>query len=397
MRVAVLTSSWPLGPRDWRGHFVREWCLAVQDQGIAVQVLVPRAPEEPDADDRLAVDYLPRILPSRQGGFHGHGLEEELRRHPGLALGLPGTLAAFALEALPRCLGVHALVAHWVWPMGLVGAWLSRMTGLPLGIVAHSGPPAVARVPGLSSLWRGTIGSARSVACVSDAVASILGGAMPPGGRVTIPLGVAVGPMANPSTSPRLRVLFVGRMVSLKGGDLLIRALGGMPGVTLTMIGDGPESSRWRGLAHDLQVEARFLGETSPREVLGEMAGADLLVVPSRRGPGGRVEGMPRVILEAWSRGLPVVATDAGGGGEAVRRWGGGVVVGPGDVGALREVLERLANAPADRDRLREQARQAAWEHRWEVLGPRWARWVRSLAQEASGEFRGGEGGGRFW
>lgn len=397
MRVLVLTSSWPLGSRDWRGHFVREWCLAVQDQGITVRVLVPRPPEDPEGDDALAVDYLPRILPSGEVGFHGHGLEEELRRHPRLAAGLPGTLAAFALEALPRCLGVQALVAHWVWPMGLVGAGLSRMTGLPLGIVAHSGPPAVARVPGLSSLWRGTIGSARSVACVSDAVATILGGATPPGGRVTIPLGIAVGPVATPSASPRLRVLFVGRMVSLKGGDLLIRALEGMPGVVLTMIGDGPESSRWRGLAHDLGVEARFPGETSPGEVLIEMAGADVLVVPSRRGRGGRVEGMPRVILEGWSRGLPVVVTDAGGGGEAVRRWGGGVVVRSGDAGALREALERLAKGPAERDRLRDQARQAAWEHRWEVVGPRWAQWVRSLAPRASGAFRGAEGGGRFW
>jgi len=282
--------------------------------------------------------------------------------------------------------------------MGLVGAGISRMTGLPLGIVAHSGPPAPARIPGLSTLWRGPIGVARSVACVSDAVASMLGDSLPSGHRrVTIPLGVTAGPVADPPASSRFRVLFVGRMVSLKGGDLLIRALRGMPGATLTMVGDGPEAPRWRGLAHSLAVEARFLGERSPGEVLAEMAGADVLAVPSRREPGGRVEGMPRVILEAWSRGLPVVTTRAGGAGEAVRRWGAGVAVPPGDAGALREALDRLARDPAERDRLRIEALRAAWEHRWEVAGPRWAEWVRSLARDGSGTSERAEPAARFW
>jgi len=379
MRVLVLTSSWPLRPGDWRGGFVREWCLALQDQGMSLRVLVPRPTQEPEEDDRLPVDYLPRNLPASTEVFHGQGLEVELRRRPARVLDLPGALAAFALEALPRCLGADALVAHWVWPMGLVGAALSRMTGRPLGIVAHSGPPAPARLPGLSSLWRHTLGEARSVACVSDAVRSSLGG-REMSGRVTIPLGVPVGPVAEPPGGSRFRVLFVGRMISLKGGDLLIRAVHGWPGTALTMIGDGPEASRWRALAHSLGVEARFLGERAPGEVLAEMSGADVLAVPSRRGPGGRVEGMPRVILEAWSRGLPVVVTAAGGAGEAVERWGAGLVVPPGDAGALREALGRLARAAGERERLREQAWRAAWEHRWEVIGPRWAEWVRGLA-----------------
>lgn len=397
MRVAVLTSSWPLGPRDWRGHFVREWCLAIQAQGIRPRVLVPRPPEDPDPDGHLEVTYLPRALPASPGGFHGQGLEEELRRRPSLAVGLPATLLAFALEALPRCLGVEALVAHWVWPMGLVGAAMARMTGLPLGIVAHSGPPALARVPGLSALWRGPLEVARSVACVSDSVKSQLSAGPVGGSRVLISLGITAGPVALPPRGPRFRVLFVGRMVPMKGGDVLIRALEGMPDTTLTMVGDGVEASRWRGLAQALGVTARFLGERSPAEVLQEMSGADVLVVPSRRGLGGRVEGMPRVILEAWSRGLPVVVTDAGGGGEMVRCQGGGVVVPPGDHRTLRAALDRLAGDLEWLQRLREEAIQAAWVYRWEVQGPRWAAWVRSLVPHRQGQTGGAEPGQRFW
>jgi glycosyltransferase involved in cell wall biosynthesis len=79
--------------------------------------------------------------------------------------------------------------------------------------------------------------------------------------------------------------------------------------VTLDVIGDGPERAELERMAARAGdgLRLRFLGAVPNRELDGHYASASLFVMPSYR------EGFPRVILEAMARGLPIVATDAGG------------------------------------------------------------------------------------
>ena len=79
--------------------------------------------------------------------------------------------------------------------------------------------------------------------------------------------------------------------------------------VTLDVIGDGPERAELERMAADARdgLLVRFLGAVPNRELDDHYASASLFVMPSYR------EGFPRVILEAMARGLPIVATDAGG------------------------------------------------------------------------------------
>lgn len=77
--------------------------------------------------------------------------------------------------------------------------------------------------------------------------------------------------------------------------------------VALDVVGDGPERAELERMAAGAGFDVRFRGAVPNRELDRYYASATLFVMPSYR------EGFPRVILEAMARGLPIVATDAGG------------------------------------------------------------------------------------
>lgn len=101
-------------------------------------------------------------------------------------------------------------------------------------------------------------------------------------------------------------LLFVGEVRHLKGIDLLLNALTGLPGVSLTIVGDGPELADFQALSASLGLDSRvrFAGRLAIAEALtlGRM-----MIVPSRN------ESFPYVVLEAAAAAVPLIATRVGG------------------------------------------------------------------------------------
>jgi glycosyltransferase involved in cell wall biosynthesis len=170
------------------------------------------------------------------------------------------------------------------------------------------------------------------------------------------PSGEAEPADGEPPATPV--VVGVGRLVRLKGFDVLLRALPRMrSGARLILVGDGPERPALEALVRDLGVESRvrFTGERP--NPWSQMARADVLALPSRS------EAFPTVVGEALALGVPVVAAEASPG---VREYleGGrcGVLVPPDDPAALAAGLDRvlddrvLARELADRGRARVEA-----------------------------------------
>jgi glycosyltransferase involved in cell wall biosynthesis len=145
-------------------------------------------------------------------------------------------------------------------------------------------------------------------------------------------------------------LLFVGRLVSVKGADLAIEALRRLHerGVhtTLTICGDGPERDALERQVREagLQGAVTFEGWTNPDELAACYRRAELLLVPSRYEPFGIVA------LEAIASGCPVVAAATGGLPEAVGDCG--ILVAPDTPGALADAAER-ALRPDVREDLR--------------------------------------------
>lgn len=122
---------------------------------------------------------------------------------------------------------------------------------------------------------------------------------------------------APPSETEPLRVLFVGRLIPVKGIpmllDALVRVRKERP-VELTVVGDGPMREPWEALSRGRGVDdiVRFTGGLSLDEVAVEMRRAHVFCLPSVRESGGAV------LLEAMASSRPILTIEYGGPGEIV-------------------------------------------------------------------------------
>ena len=128
-----------------------------------------------------------------------------------------------------------------------------------------------------------------------------------------------------PYTGGTLRIATVGRLVSWKGQEYLIRALpeiiASIGAVELVVIGEGSERGRLEELAAELGVgpDVRFAGGVPHAGIPGILASCHIYVQPSVRDETtGQEESSGVAILEALAVGLPVVVSDSGGMGETI-------------------------------------------------------------------------------
>ena len=105
------------------------------------------------------------------------------------------------------------------------------------------------------------------------------------------------------------------------------------------MVGSGPEEGALRALAGRLGIANRvlWLGERDSQDILPAL---DLFVLPSRK------EGLPYVVLEAMSAGLPILATTAAGVEVLVQGGHNGLIVPPGRPDRLAAALLELVSNP---------------------------------------------------
>jgi glycosyltransferase involved in cell wall biosynthesis len=322
VKVVVLTTSYPRHAEDAAGRFVADAVERVRAAGVDVEVVSPASFRH-------------------FGVAYGGGVASNLRR-PWRALVLPAFLVSFARAARHAARDADLVHAHW-WPAGAV----ARLTGRPY-VVQLWGTDAelVRRIPPLRPLARRVLASARLVICASRALADQ---ARRLGARDVrlIPGGVDIPDEVGSEDDPP-HILFAGRLSPEKGILDLLAAANGLP---LVIVGDGP-------LRREVPQATGFL----PHDELGRRyARAAIVACPSRR------EGYGVVAAEAMAHGRPVVASAVGGLLDLVSDEATGLLVPPGDVGALRAALERLLADPALRRRLgvagRERARaELAWD-----------------------------------
>lgn len=157
-----------------------------------------------------------------------------------------------------------------------------------------------------------------------------------------LPIGIPLPP-DPPITASEKAVLFVGRLVEVKGCGDLLRAVSGLPqSAAVTVIGDGPLRGELEALASALRVPARFLGTQSSDVVARAMSNHVMLCVPSKVTATGAREGFGMVFLEAAAHRMPVVSYASGGVPEAVLDGQTGLLATEGDVSALARNIQRL-------------------------------------------------------
>jgi glycosyltransferase involved in cell wall biosynthesis len=315
MRVVFLTTSYPRGPEDVAGVFVRDAVEHLRRAGIDVDVVSPAT--------------------FRHFGLaYGHGIVGNLRRRPWLVLAIPLFLLSFALAARRAAQGADLVHAHW-----LPSALPALATRRPFVVQLWGTDVELAlRVKWIARL---ALRRARLVICASEALADAARALGVQDVRI-VANGVSVpDEVGEPNDPPH--VLFVGRLSEEKGILELLAATEGIPRV---IVGDGP--------LRDAVSDA--VGFVPPDGLGPFFERASVVVCPSRR------EGYGVVAREAMAYGRPVVASAVGGLIDAVDDGITGLLVPPRDVPALRMAIERLLADAELRRRLGEAARASARE-----------------------------------
>lgn len=151
----------------------------------------------------------------------------------------------------------------------------------------------------------------------------------------------------SPSWTNRTGGMYVGRLSSEKGLEVLAQARRLAPSLPVDVIGGGPLEE----LARETFGE-RCLGFRSLGEIMTRMESASYLVLPSIC-----YENSPRTIVEAYSCGLPVIASRLGSLADIVKDGETGMLFRPGDANDLAEKLAWAESHPEEMTRMGRAAR----------------------------------------
>jgi glycosyltransferase involved in cell wall biosynthesis len=199
---------------------------------------------------------------------------------------------------------------------------------------------------------------------------AIAAGARPERTRV-IPVGVELPEEAPPPEARGPVVVALSRMFPSKGVDVLIDAFAAAaatrPGWRLRIAGEGQDAAALRARAAATACADRielvgFVRGEPKRRFLAEAA---IGVQPSRD------DNYPGSLLELQAHGVACVGTGVGGIPELLGDGQAGVVVTPGDAGALAAALGALMDDPARRARLAAAGRRLAAERSWPSVAER--------------------------
>lgn len=262
---------------------------------------------------------------------------------------------------------VHSHFALHATVAALVAA---RLAGIPFSFTAHGSDIHV----DTSGLDRKVDASAFAVT-VSRYNAEFMARRLPPTLAAKIRVvhcGVDIDYFAPPAVKPRGRaevvLVCVGSFRPVKGHEVLVDACARLARratrFACHLIGEGPLAEAVKGRVEALGLAESFVfhGPRTRDEVRAILQDADVAVCPSVRTPQGHREGIPVALMEAMACGLPVIASRLSGIPELVIDGETGILIEPGDSGALAEALALLARDPQRRERLGQAGRQRVTE-----------------------------------
>ena len=379
MRVLHVTTAFPTKPDDVITPWLVELLRRLRARGHDVHVFTSAYRGLGDQVVDGIVVHRFRYFPRRWENLtHEETAPDRMRRSVLYRLMPICYVVAGMLAIWRHCRRHHydVIHVHWPMPLALFGWAAERARSVPMVTTFYGAELRWVKgsLPFLKPLLVWAARHSDRVVAISSYTAGEIRE------LADVPIEVIPYTTSLPDPGPAVPheggpVLFVGRLVSRKGVDRLIKAFAGLEGTpTLEVVGDGPERGRLEAMAHDLGVgdRVRFRGKVSAEALQASYARAAIVVLPSVRDARGDTEGLGVVLLEAMNHGTPVVASEIGGIPDIVADGRSGLLVPPGDVAALANALRRLLEDRALAARLGAGGRERVREHfSWDVITDR--------------------------
>jgi glycosyltransferase involved in cell wall biosynthesis len=319
--------------------------------------------------------HLARELPALDGPAFFAALPvriarelRDFRPHAVLAQGAHETAAALAARRLARVdtAVIADLHGDWRAPTRLYG---SRLRGLLNPLADRVAVAALRNADGIRTVTGYTTGLVRGLG-------------LEPADEFPAFMDFDSFLQEPPRPLPgRPQALFVGVLERYKNVDGLAeawrRAAPRLPEARLRLVGSGTLRPVVERLVAELPEQTSWTERLSQDEVSAALDESTLLVLPSRS------EGMGRVIVEAFCRARPVVASRVGGIPDLVQDGVNGLLVEPGDTDALAAALVRVLTDGALAERLAAAAHSSAGL--WTMPPEEFAGRLRALVERITG------------
>lgn len=345
-KLLVTASTFPRWEGDTEPRFVLDLASHMTDE-FDVTALVPAAPgaknrEVLDGVEVIRYHYFP--IHKWETLCYPGAIVPRIKEKKIRVLLVPFlflSLYLHLLRLLPQFDVVHA---HWLIPQGIVQSFFKK----PYIVTGHGGDVTSLNKGIFKRMKIRCLKRAKKVTVVSEYAKKRIQELVPDIDVNIISMGVDTERFNKKYYVPnyfeqddKKIVLFVGRLVEIKGVKYLIEAMRQVDAL-LIIVGNGPLRQSLENKAKELEGKVKFLGSKSHGELPVIFASSDILVVPSVTIGAREREGVPTTIMEAMASGLPVIASDSGGISDIVHHNENGILVEEKDCFQIVEAINTI-------------------------------------------------------
>jgi glycosyltransferase involved in cell wall biosynthesis len=347
MKVLFITHSFARNGGDASGSPELRLALALREEDIDVLILAPGKSGEVSEDiDGIAIERFE--LPRRELALAStDSLSQPQTRASWRArvttlrfLSAEFTSAVRARRSFEPGI-VHA---HWWFPGGLVGTWVSALGNLPLVTSLHRADLRSAQAGSFARpLFRHVMRHSAIVTADSHGLARKARAVFSKRDPVVAPMPAATDLFVPGGERATDRLLLVTSLSPDNGVEQTLEAVASLKHrMTVDIVGEGPAAMTYRALAESLGLGARVCWHPPLDELTlaGLCRTTTAVVVPSLR------EWVPPIAVQALLCRTPVVAFDFGGVTDVIHHDRTGILVPPADTLALRRALDALLSRP---------------------------------------------------
>ena len=358
-KLLITASTFPRWENDTEPRFILDLAKNMTDE-FDVTVLAPAAPGAKDQEELEGVKVIRyHYFPIRKwetlcypGAIVPRIKEKKVR----------GLLVPFLMFSLKNTLRkIHkdydVIHAHWLIPQGIAQSSFDT----PYIVTGHGSDIASLNYPIIQGMKKKALDRAKAVTVVSNYLKGKAESITERRDIKVIPMGCdtkAFNPefrQENFWGDDKKTVLFVGRLVKIKGVEYLIEAMKDID-ARLVIVGNGPIKEELEAKAKEAGIDCVFMGSRSHEELKTIYASADVFAAPSITMPNGAQEGLGLVALEAMSSGVPVIGSRSGGIVEVIENEKNGLLVDEKNPVQLRKAIKDILNTEALARRLKHQA-----------------------------------------
>lgn len=304
----------------------------------------------------LTTEVIDDIRMLRCDGFIG----TERKLTPAVLYNLWTTYGMFALQEYIKQYGKPDIIhAHNMIYAGLLASYLKNKYDIPIVITEHSSQYAMENIPHfLRKKLNEAFYQIDAMYAVSPRLIELLTTKFSETNKQIQWLPNVLDPIfenkpitLTTTTKPTtFKVLNIGNLIPLKGQQELIKSFATVfkdTDATLTIAGEGYLKDQLQHLINSLEVKDKvsLIGLIPREEVITQLDNCDVFVLPSH------YETFGVVLIEALSRGIPVISTYCGG-PECIVNDKNGILVSPENENELANALLKMYNTHTQYDKI---------------------------------------------